>query len=207
VERRAKTAVGRATRQKILDAAIEYIDLNGEFSLRLNDVADLAGLNAPLIYRYFKDRDELIIEAQQHRLARGIPVLEDHFLEPLSAAETEEQFRRSLVTFLEQMFEPSRAADRKMRFGIIGLTQGRPELLDRVAPTLNSFLERLESALRRAKDLGWLRADAEPTTLAVWMLSQLAGRVVLEITTLDASEAIWDRLTLDAVALGFFGES
>ena len=51
------------SRERIIAAAQEQIELKGILGLRVQDVAEKAGVSVPLIYKYFGDRDGILAEA------------------------------------------------------------------------------------------------------------------------------------------------
>jgi AcrR family transcriptional regulator len=51
------------SRERIVAAAQEEIDLKGILGLRVQDVAERARVSVPLIYKYFGDRDGILAEA------------------------------------------------------------------------------------------------------------------------------------------------
>lgn len=51
------------SRQRIIEAAQEEIELKGILGLRVQDVAERAVVSVPLIYKYFGDRDGILAEA------------------------------------------------------------------------------------------------------------------------------------------------
>lgn len=50
------------SRMRIMAAAREQIESKGIMGLRVQDVADAAGVSVPLIYKYFGDRDGLLAQ-------------------------------------------------------------------------------------------------------------------------------------------------
>src|ERR1700735_383882 len=57
----APTSTGEA-RERILAAAERCIDRHGIRKTTMDDVASEVGLSRPSVYRYFGDRDDLLIE-------------------------------------------------------------------------------------------------------------------------------------------------
>lgn len=53
---------GRDTRKLILDAAAEVMCREGYAGTRLSDIADIAGIKTPAIYRHFPSKDALVDE-------------------------------------------------------------------------------------------------------------------------------------------------
>ncbi|MDV8070902.1 TetR/AcrR family transcriptional regulator [Rhodococcus sp. IEGM 1366] len=54
------TRGGRNTRQLILDAAAEIMCRDGYAGTKLSDIAEIAGIKTPAIYRHFHSRDDLV---------------------------------------------------------------------------------------------------------------------------------------------------
>jgi len=58
---------------------------------------------------------------------------------------------------------------------------------------------KLARALENAQRQGWIRDDVSPLTLAVWVRSQVMGRIVLEMDRSRYDGDEWTRLALEAV--------
>jgi AcrR family transcriptional regulator len=81
---RRLSAAQSATREKLIDAALELASAGGQDASGLRDVARRAGLSAATAYQYFSSRDELLValldrlerrsrESAQHRIDKGEP--------------------------------------------------------------------------------------------------------------------------------------
>lgn len=53
---------GKDTRQLILDAAAEVLSRTGYAGTKLADIAEIAGIKTPAIYRHFSSREDLVDE-------------------------------------------------------------------------------------------------------------------------------------------------
>ncbi|MBV9510778.1 MAG: TetR/AcrR family transcriptional regulator, partial [Caulobacteraceae bacterium] len=58
--------VTAATRERISRAAVTAFEMYGLSRLRVDDVARLAGVSRPTVYRAFPDRESLILEILVH---------------------------------------------------------------------------------------------------------------------------------------------
>lgn len=74
MERERRTT---ATRDAILDAAIEEFIERGFAGMRIEHVAKRAGYNKALAYRWFKDKETLLREALEQRFAQRAKLLGD----------------------------------------------------------------------------------------------------------------------------------
>ena len=61
----------RGTRDKILEAAIAIIEVEGEAGVRVDRVVETAGFTKPVLYHHFDDREDLVIAAQGERYRRS----------------------------------------------------------------------------------------------------------------------------------------
>ena len=60
------------TYERLLEAAISIIESQGEGAIRVDQVAELAGFTKPVLYSYFKNREDLIVTAQGVRFIRAL---------------------------------------------------------------------------------------------------------------------------------------
>ena len=64
--------VERTPAERLLEATIDAIDASGESAVRVQDIADAAGVQIPILYRKFGNREQLIQAAQVERLGRAL---------------------------------------------------------------------------------------------------------------------------------------
>jgi AcrR family transcriptional regulator len=85
------------TRARILDAAAQVLSANGYAGLRLNDVAEVAELQAPAIYYYYPSRDDLIEEV----MWAGIADTRQHVADILDALPPESSSMDRMLAAVE----------------------------------------------------------------------------------------------------------
>src|SRR3954453_11433645 len=83
-----------AARQRLLDAAETCIDRYGLAKTTVEDIATTAKVSRATIYRYFDNRDELMLAVVLRSLDRS---QDPHLDEFFTTAETPEQFATALV--------------------------------------------------------------------------------------------------------------
>jgi AcrR family transcriptional regulator len=59
-------------KQRLLELAIQTIDESGEPGIRVNQLAESAGVSIPTLYHHFGSREGLIEEAQAERFIRAL---------------------------------------------------------------------------------------------------------------------------------------
>jgi len=113
-----------STRTRLLDATSVALAQYGPRKLSLSDIATLAGVSRPTLYRHFASRDELLLALAEHE---------------------KERFRSELSDALDGLAGPDRL-DRALSF-IADFQRGYP-LRGLVAIEPGFILDQLERALR-----------------------------------------------------------
>jgi AcrR family transcriptional regulator len=146
-------------RQRILAVADELFAKRG-LDVTLDDIADRAGLGIGTVYRRYANKDELIDEHFEQRVAEFERFAQD--------ALADEDAGRGLRAYLERCLD--RQLESRGLTEILNSDRGRERLnlaRDRIAPLNVAIVE-------RAKEQGRVRADFAPTDLAFIQLA-LAG--------------------------------
>lgn len=89
-----KTEKEVSTRNKILDAAFTLFSAKGIKDISMREIAEACGITKPVIYYYFKDKDDLCYE-----MVKGMTIFQDCRLEEYSKESN------SFGEFLERVFE------------------------------------------------------------------------------------------------------
>jgi AcrR family transcriptional regulator len=177
------TARGVATRARILQAAVDLMYVNGVAATTLDDVRAASGTSKSQLYHHFADKDALVrdvialqasqvLERQQRRLQR------------LNSIRGLERWRDALVR------------NNALRNGAHGCPLGSlaNELADHdedsrsaLAGHFKSWEGLLATGLRRMRQSGVLRPDAEPDQLATGLMAALQGGYLLAQTAHDST--------------------
>ncbi len=162
-------------RQRIL-ASARILFAEGGVDVGLDDIARHAGVGVGTVYRRFPDRDSLIDELLDDKIA-GI---ERVAAEALEIDDPWEGF----VQFLERSQE-MQAADRGLKEALLVPTRGKERLAaarSRIEPLLSELIERAQAS-------GSLRPDFRFEDFA--LLVEMVGSV--SAATHEASPEIWRR--------------
>jgi AcrR family transcriptional regulator len=193
--------------QRILAAAVEIVDASGESALRIADVMERAGVQAPMIYRHFGDREGLVQSAQ---LARGIGVQGAEvvaFAEAATSAGDAASFRAALAGLMRTIGGAEQQSLRRNRLEVIGASVSRPELLERFRGLRRMVMKVTVDALDRAQAEGWIRADLDTRVVAEWGLGSSVGLAVSEQLSDDPDIAgAWLELQIRAMSALLFGD-
>jgi AcrR family transcriptional regulator len=169
------TSKGRATRERIIEAAADLIYERGVAAVTLDAVRETTGTSKSQLYHYFTDKTDLVsavIERQRERvLAFHTPHLESpstwddiqRWRDAIVASQAERQCRGGcpLGSLASELSELDNAA--------------RNQLADAFASWRQLLTEGLAGLIRS----GALRPDADPASLALSTLASLQGGLLL----------------------------
>jgi TetR/AcrR family transcriptional regulator, transcriptional repressor for nem operon len=184
------TNKGRATRDRILDAATERVFGHGVAGTTLDDVRAAAKVSKGQLYHYFADKDDLVhavIDRTIQQVLDAQPRLTD-----LSSW-------AAIAGWFDDLVQLQ--VDRYAVGGCpIGSLAGELAETDEQARTeLAAGFDRWETPLRRGleqmRDDGKLKRSADPARLATATLAAIQGGLVLTQTRRDPQQL---RIALDA---------
>src|SRR3984957_8306910 len=174
------TAKGRATRDRIVQAAAELIVTEGLSAASIENVRKVASVSGSQLAHYFVDKSALIRAV----IARQIGVVLDFHRQPkLGDLDSFDDFERWI--------------DLNMRYlRSVGTSGGTPTyhaLTAQLAKSDDStratlaagyweWIELLEAAVRRMKERGVLVAEADPRNVALAVVSAHQGGATLAFT-------------------------
>lgn len=184
------TDKGRATRDRILDAASALVFEQGVAGTTLDDVRAAAKVSKSQLYHYFADKDDLIhgvIDRTTQQVLDAQPALAD-----LSSWTAIAAWFDDLVAL--------QVARQAVGGCPIGGLAGQLAETDEVArQELAAGFERWEEPLRKGlekmRERGRLRRSADPARLATATLAAIQGGLVLTQTRRDPQQL---RIALDA---------
>jgi AcrR family transcriptional regulator len=168
-----KTGRGRASRERIVEAAAELFAERG-VAASLDEVLAAAGAGKGQFYHYFRGRDDLVEAAVGQRCAQVLAGLTQALGSVESLAELE-QALAGFVAGFEQMGLPgcpigtlaAQVADRNEGARL------------QAAAAFDAWERLFADALERMRERGELRADASPAALATALLAGIEGGMVL----------------------------
>jgi AcrR family transcriptional regulator len=199
--------VGRrtGTRERLLEAAIDLIETDGEAGVRIDIVSEAAGVAKPSLYHFFGDREGLVVAALGERYRRSLDItLEDAISYAQSFTQREqyvELFRRNILAF----GGPDGVRRRRERIQVMGSAATRPTLQAEVDRVNDLITGRLAELLEIGKQRGWITSPHSSESLAVWWLGLMNGRRTVDERGNEAGAA-WDQVTIDAVTRLLFAD-
>lgn len=167
-------------RRQILDAAVSVFAEKGHDAIRIQDVADRAGVAYGLVYHYFGTKDALLRTVFDENWAIFADVVE----RITSSGRSPEDCVRAV---LDYAFGALDAFPDRMK--VILLEYGRHARLGGALSHRDvvRVVDCLERTFIASRDQGALVPDADPRALAVLFLGALEGAIVATLTTSDVS--------------------
>ncbi|MBF8194729.1 TetR family transcriptional regulator [Nonomuraea sp. K274] len=178
---RRLTPRGAATRARIVAAAVELMYVKGVNATTLDDVRATSNTSKSQLYNHFPDKEELVRAVVAARAAQVLE-RERGYLQRLKSF-------RGLVRWRDALVQRN-----ALQNGAYGCALGSlaGELADQDgqarATLAESFVEwegLLAAGLRRMRDSGVLRPDADPEKLATGLMAALQGGYLLAETAHD----------------------
>lgn len=187
------------TRQRLIEAAIVIIDDIGPGRLRLRDVAAAVGIKEPSVYKFFENRDALLVAAGAARYARGIVELAQRFLTAASQTTTRDDYYAAIRNVVTASTAPEQIEDRAGRAVAVGLALSRADLAAQIRLVQAESNRLVAEGLRYGAERGWVRSDIPLEVFAHWATGIINSRVLLELDPEMPNANVWDALTSDAI--------
>jgi TetR/AcrR family transcriptional repressor of nem operon len=165
---------GEQTRRKIVEAAAPIFNQRGYEGSSLNDLMEATGLQKGGIYRHFSSKEELAGEAFDYTWdaawnARLVGVDEK--------ANGIDKLKRFIANFVA--YRSPVAGGCPILNTAVDADDGNPVLRARVAKALRSWLSRLQTIVKQAKERGEARAGVDPKMVATLIVSSLEGALMM----------------------------
>ena len=170
-----RTAKGRATRERIVDAAAGLVHERGVARTSLDDVIERAQVSKSQLYLYFNDRAALLREVVPHNLALVLTAQEPH----LAALDS----WRAIRAWFDGLVELQATGDGRggcpvgSLVGQLAETDESARLA--LADAFTHWQEPLRDGLRSMKARGKLTRRADPDKLATATMASIQGGLLL----------------------------
>jgi AcrR family transcriptional regulator len=174
------TPKGRATRDRIVQAAAELIVAEGLSATNMERVRTAAAVSGSQLAHYFADKSALIRAV----IRRQIDVVLDFHRQPkLHDLESFDDFERWIdlnIRYLRQIGTSGRTPT----YHALNAQLAKSDDTTRatLAEGYQQWIELLETAIRRMKERGVLVAEANPRTVALAIVSAHQGGATLAFT-------------------------
>lgn len=168
------------TRERILDAVTERLELTGIAGLRLKDVADRLGVSVPSLYRFFEDREAMIAAAYVRDFAQQTFVDIDAMKDVLGAAETAQAYREAIQRIVQAATGPAGGQDRWRKLAAMAATRHDPLLVEQIATIQAEYTKRVADLFAIAASRGFVDEAINPMAFAVALQGLAMGALCCE---------------------------
>jgi TetR/AcrR family transcriptional regulator, transcriptional repressor for nem operon len=185
------TAKGRATRERILQAAAELIVEKGAAGMSLDDVRARTGASRSQLYHYFEDRDDLVrgvIDVTTNAVLGRQGDLLDH-LDSWAGID------RWFDFMVENQVEEQARGGCPIGSLAGQLAERDPDARAAIAAGFDRWEAHIRAGLTRMQARGKLRHDADPNALATATMASIQGGLLLTQVRRDPNQL---RVALDA---------
>ena len=164
------------TRERILQAATEVFARRGFHGARVADIAEAAGIAYGLVYHHFRNKDDILAAIFSDRWAEYVQYIDE-------MAESREPFRSQVAHLVHFWVETWRNEPHLMTVMINEISRSYEFIESHDVGTVMEAFAIVERMLRRAQDLGELRADLDCRLASYLVLG--AAEMVLTGYVLD----------------------
>jgi AcrR family transcriptional regulator len=176
--RRGRVGRGPKVRAAVLAATLAELSEQGYANLTVDNVARRAGVHKTTVYRRWKDRESLVVDAVVDHVAAGVPVPDTG-----SVDGDLRQWARSLVKWLTS---PTGSA-------VFAASMSDAAHLPEIAQAKRRFYEdrfrRAGAVVHRAVERGELPADIDPAELMKTLIAPIYLRLLITAEPIDTTTA------------------
>ncbi|CAB4597870.1 unannotated protein [freshwater metagenome] len=169
------------TALRLIDVTVEMIDAHGEVAVRVQDVVAAAGVQIPVLYRHFGNREGLIQAAHVRRMQNELASFLEEGRERAGLAQNRDEFLRTFDQVLDVLFGPERADARFKRLNVVGSGYGRPEMEAVLVELQQEASGRLGELLKPAQDQGWIPATLAIPTFIAWLTGLAMSQTLIDL--------------------------
>ena len=181
-------------RERILAAAREILDAEGEAALKFVAIAERADVAVSVITHHFGTREGLLSVLHAERFA-GLTLPDVDEARQLAKAVTDHaQLAEGMAAITDAMIDQSRATVRLARVMSIGATHGRPELEAEVRRTATELLDGLEIAIIAAQAKGLIDRKVDARAFATFIQAYALGMIIADLDETPADREVVARL-------------
>jgi TetR/AcrR family transcriptional regulator len=196
--RAAKTRIGEANVERILDAALPVFAGSGLKGARSDQLAEAAGMSKPNLHYYFHTKEDLYVAVLERTLR--------NWIEPLAAIDRETDPRTALTAYVEAKLAHARDCPDASRLFATEIIQGGAHLAASLATDLTPLVEATVARLARWIADGRLVAvDPKTYLFMIWATTQhyadFAAQIGLLTGTTLADPAFFARTRDTLVAV------
>ena len=168
-------------RERILAAALETLETEGEAAVRFVDVGERAGVAISVITHHFGSREGLIEELHALRF-HGLVTKDLESLAHLNrTARDRDTYLAGLAQVTAEIVDAARHSTRLTRIVSIGGAHGRPELAARIRREATLLLDQLTALFIAGQARGFLDRSINARAGATFIQAYALGMIIADL--------------------------
>jgi len=166
-------------KKRIVEAGLEVMYEKGYCSTTMEDIARRLDVSKPALYRYFKNKDELVIESANYLQTqyREIKIAKNSDVCPVDA----------WIEIFDQIMSPD-VKIHALYFEILGLTVHKPEVQKRSIEGMKRGIDQPANEIVEQQRKGLIPSETDSRTLATAIVALFNGMRVLILLGVDWNE-------------------
>jgi AcrR family transcriptional regulator len=202
--RRPRTPkVPHPTAGTLLNTAIALLESTPLDEISIAMVLESSGVSHGSLYHHFHDFGNLIEQAAVSLYERGL----NESIEALTAmleSRDAADFRARAEELILYVHSPERRKFRMARVEVIGLSQHRPRLAERLAKAQQHHLDAQGALFAEFQQRGWMRSDLDPMAVNIFTSGVTLGRIVDDIAERHVDQRLMNQVVLAALGAVLF---
>ena len=167
---------GQDTRKMIIEKSATLFNLQGYSGSSMSDIMDATGLQKGGIYRHFKNKDELALEAFNY----SVEVLRETYRFVISGKKTaEEKLLAVLSIYLNIVEEPPVKGGCPLLNTAMDTDDTHPILNLRARGVMNEWLSFIQSILEEGIQSEEFKSDLDVKEVSIFLTSAFEGSVMM----------------------------
>jgi AcrR family transcriptional regulator len=182
------------TRQKLIQATSDLMDLHAIEDLSAAMVLERAGASKSSMYHFFEDFGDLLDETYVVRFGASVRVSIDVINKIVENSSTKEEFFLALEHLTASTQARENASLRFRRARKLARSERNEKFKKSLGELQQQLTDSLTLAFEQAQEKGFLNKSFEARTGAVFIQAYTLGRIVDDITTTHMNDADWEKL-------------
>jgi AcrR family transcriptional regulator len=169
-------------KKRIIAAGVDVMSEKGYSQTTMEDIAAHLGVSKGALYLYFKNKEDLIVESAKN--------MQSHLSQLRRMQMAASPTRDPLDVWIEMLdnFLPFDPKINMLYFELVAITERNPEINKISAKNLGEEIEMIEHEIASQQQKGLVRAEADPRTIAVAMISIFNGLRLMNVLGVDRNE-------------------
>ena len=182
------------TRQNLIQATSELMDLHAIEDISASMILERAGASKSSMYHFFDDFGDLLDETYVVRFGENVRVSIVVIEKIIARSTTKEEFFVALDRLTASTQDRGLASLRFSRARELARSERNEKFQKSLGKLQQQLTDSLTSAFQTAQDKGFLNKDIEARTGAVFIQAYTLGRIVDDITENQMNDADWQKL-------------